>query len=87
MIDEYTIHMCSTHTSNCTLYCTECIIIFGLGSILFEGGGGGLHTVQYKVYHYFLHGSILLEGGLKHPSPNDAQPLHPGVTCEEGFTF
>ena len=30
---------------------------------------------QYKVYHYFLFGSILF-GGLKPPpSPNDAPPL------------
>ena len=34
-----------------------------------------LYTVQYRVYHYFLLGSILLGGGLSPPSPNDAPPL------------
>ena len=62
--DQYTIHMHSTSTStvHCT-YGTECIsILFGLVQFYL----GGLHTVQYRVFNYFLLGSILF-GGLKPP--------------------
>ena len=48
------------------VYSTECITVLFLGSVQFYLGGGGLHTVQYRVYHYFLLGSILF-GGLKPP--------------------
>ena len=34
-----------------------------LGSILFNFILGVLNTVEYRVYHYFLLGSILLGGG------------------------
>ena len=40
-----------------------------LGSILFNFILGVLNTVEYRVYHYFLLGSILLGGGGLRPSP------------------
>ena len=64
--DQYTdvLYVYSTSTSTSTvlstLYSTKCIIIFCSAQFY---GGGGLHTVQYRVYHYFLLGSILLGGG------------------------
>ena len=46
---------------------------------------GGLHTVQYRVYHYFLLGSILF-GGLKPPQALMTPPLiiaHSHIHCTE----
>ena len=71
--DQYIMHMYYTvqvqvqYWVHCTVhwYSTKCIIIF-CSAQFYLGGRGGLHTVQCRVYPYFLLGSILF-GGLKHP--------------------
>ena len=49
-----------------SVHCTVQSVLLFLGSVKFYLGG--LHTVLYRVYHYFLLGSILF-GGLKPPKP------------------
>ena len=69
--DQYTMHMyCTLYSTSTsivlsTLYSTKCIIMFCSAQFYW---GGGLRTVQCRVYHYFLLGSILLWGGLKPPT-------------------